>query len=116
MLAGGPAAGTCRASPLRELCPDSGDAGKEGMVYSIIVALNIVGLAYVVFSCYFTHAVVPRLRGEVSCRLAAPLSRALASASWSVEVEEAELGTRSEKGINLLPSCKASGGHHGPGR
>ncbi|CAK0862906.1 unnamed protein product [Prorocentrum cordatum] len=85
MLAGGPAAGTCRASPLRELCPDSGDAGKEGMVYSIIVALNIVGLAYVVFSCYFTHAVVPRLRGEVSCRLAAPLSRALASASWSVE-------------------------------
>ncbi|CAK0862908.1 unnamed protein product [Prorocentrum cordatum] len=104
MLAGGPAAGTCRASPLRELCPDSGDAGKEGMVYSIIVALNIVGLAYVVFSCYFTHAVVPRLRGEVSCRLAAPLSRALASASWSVEAHYVQAG-RQQRDETAVARC-----------
>jgi hypothetical protein len=40
---------------------------------------------FCVFTCYVQNSVVPRVKHEVNERLAAPLSRALASSGWTVE-------------------------------
>jgi hypothetical protein len=85
-----------------------GTHGEVGQTMGILIGVCAFSLL-AAFSCYVHVCLLPQLKNEVSARLAAPLSRALAGFGWTVGVNYAIRGRRTITPQGLDPGCMTPG-------